>query len=69
MGHPHGILGAFAVGDPEHLVAHDIPAARLLPHRGGMHGGKEEFLTADGVHLFAHDALDLGEDAPSERKQ
>ena len=55
VGHGEAELGAFAVFQAEHVVAHAGPAAALLPGLAGIEGGQQEFL-ADLVHLFADDA-------------
>jgi hypothetical protein len=44
---------------PEHVVAHDVPAAGLLPHLGRVQRRQKHLLGADGVHLLAHNPLDL----------
>jgi hypothetical protein len=51
----------------EHVVAHDGPAARLLPELSGIEGGEEELL-ADTVHLFADDGDDLIDGAVTEEE-
>ena len=65
VGHGEAELGALAVVEAEHVVAHGGPAAGLLPEFGGVQGGEEELL-ADLVHLFADDGDDLVEGALSE---
>ena len=59
VGEPQGELGALAVPQPEHLVTDRIPAARLPPDLGRVHGGKVELLPADGVYLLADYPLHL----------
>ena len=68
LGHAECVLGSLAVGDAEHLVAHDLPAARLLPEGGGVHRGQLELLTADGIHLLTDDLGDLAKDPPAQRQ-
>jgi hypothetical protein len=48
-----------AVLEPEHVVAHDVPAAGLLPHFRRVERRQVHFLAADGVHLLAHNPLNL----------
>ncbi len=67
MGHAEAQVGALAVLQAEHVVAHQGPAAGLPPQIGGMDGGQEEFL-ADAVHLFAHDGDDLVDGALAEEE-
>ncbi len=59
--HAQAVVAALPVLEPEHVVAHHLPAARLLPDLGRVEGGEEELLAADGVHLLADDGLDLVE--------
>ncbi len=58
MGHAEAQVGALAVFEAKHVVAHAGPAAALLPHFAGMDGGQVKLL-ADLVHLLADDADDL----------
>ena len=67
VGHGEAELGALAVLEAKHVVAHGSPAAGLLPELGGVEGGEEELL-ADGVHLFADDAHDLVDRAVAEKE-
>ena len=55
VGHGEAELGALAVLQAEHVVAHAGPAAALLPDLFRVEGGKIELL-ADAVHLLADDA-------------
>ena len=59
MRHAQAQIALEAVLQPEHVVAHDVPAAGLLPQLGGVERGQKNLLRADRVHLLAHDALDL----------
>ena len=56
--HAQAELGALAVLQAKHVVAHSGPAAALLPRLAGQNAGQEELLP-DLVHLFADDADDL----------
>ncbi len=58
VGHAEAEIGAFAVLEAEHVLAHGGPAAGFDPNFGWDEGGEEELL-ADGVHLFADDGDDL----------
>ena len=60
MSHAEAQVGALAVFEPEHVVAHDRPAAAGLPHLTRMQRGQKEFLP-DLVHLLADDGHDLVE--------
>ena len=64
---PRHEVGALAVLEAEHVVAHHGPAAAGLPQLAGMEGGQEEFL-ADLVHLFADDVHDLVEGAVAQEE-
>lgn len=66
VGHAEDQVGSLAVDEAEHFVAHRLPAPRLLPDGGRMHGGKQQFLGADGVHLLADHLGDLAMDAPTQ---
>ncbi len=44
VGHGEAELGAFAVLEAEHVVAHDGPAAGLFPDLARVEGGEEELL-------------------------
>ena len=59
-------LAVVTVGDAHELGAVVVPAARLVPELGGREDGEHELLGVDGVHLLAHDLLDLEQRAPSE---
>jgi len=69
VGHAERHVGALAVDEPEHLLAHHLPAPRALPDLRGVQRGQLELLAADRVHLRAHDRGDLAHDALPERKQ
>ncbi len=62
VGHAQAEVGALAVLEAEHVVAHHAPASAGLPHLARIQRRQVELL-ADGVHLLAHDAGDL-EDGP-----
>ena len=55
--HAQAQIAAEAVLQPEHVVAHDVPAAGFLPDFGRIQRGQQHLLRADGVHLLAHDAV------------
>ncbi len=57
--HAQAQVAPEAVFQAEHVVAHDVPAARFLPDLGRVERRQHQLLCADGVHLLAHDALDL----------
>ena len=61
--HAEAEVAAEAVLQPEHVVAHHVPAAGFLPDLGRIQRGQVHLLPADGVHLLAHDLLDLEERA------
>ena len=63
MRHAQAQVALEAVLQAEHVVAHDVPAARLLPDLRRMQRRQQHLLPADRVHLFAHDLLDLQERA------
>ncbi len=65
MGHGEAELGALAVLEAEHVLAHAGPAAGLLPELARVERGQEELL-ADLVHLFADDGDDLVDGALAE---
>src|SRR5207237_6294625 len=67
VGHGEAELGALAVFQAEHVVAHAGPAAAGLPDLFGVDRGKIELLT-DAVHLLAHDADDLVDRAIAEEE-
>ena len=66
VGHAECQVGSLPVGEAEHLLAHRLPPAGGLPDRGGMHGGQQELLGPDGVHLLADDLAHLLVDAPAQ---
>ena len=68
VGHAEAKLALEAVAQAEHGVAHGVPAAGFLPEFGGVEGREVDLLRADGIHLFAHDLLDL-EQRPLGEKQ
>ena len=65
--HAQAEIGALAVLEAEHVVAHARPAAALLPRLAGKNGGQVKLL-ADPVHLLAHDADDLVQRALAEEE-
>ena len=65
--HGHHALGA--VLEAEHVRAHRIPTAGLLPEFGGLQRGHENLKRTCDVHLLAHDVLDLAESAYAERHE
>jgi hypothetical protein len=67
VGHAEAQVRAFAVLEPEHVVAHHGPAAGLAPQVGGVDGGQQEFL-ADAVHLLTHNADDAVDGALAEEQ-
>ena len=67
VGHGEAEVGALAVLEAEHVLAHACPAAGFLPDLGWIDGGQEELL-ADGVHLLADDGDDLVDAALAERE-
>ena len=67
VSHGEAQVGALAVLEAEHVVAHAGPSSGLLPDLGGVDGGQEELL-ADGVHLLADDGDDLINGALAERE-
>ena len=60
-------LATMTVVKAHELLAIGIDTARLTPQLGIDHNGHHELLGAGGVHLVAHDVLDLTNRAPSER--
>ena len=58
-----------AILEPRQLWANRIVAARLPPDVGGMNDRHEHLLSADGVHFFPNNLLDLAHNPPSERQQ
>ena len=61
-------LAAMTVVKAHELLAIGIDAAGLTPQLRIDHNGHHELLGAGGVHLVAHDVLDLTNRAPSERQ-
>ena len=59
VGHGQAQVAAEAVLQAEQVVAHDVPAAGFLPDLGRIQRGQIHLLPADGVHLLAHNLLDL----------
>ena len=57
--HAKAKVAAETVLQPEHVVAHDVPAAGFLPELGGVESGQQKFLRADRIHLGADDLLDF----------
>ena len=68
VGHRQTHLGARAILEAEHLLAHGLPTARCFPQRLWVHAGEEELLAADGVHLFADDVGHLLMHPPAQRQ-
>ncbi len=62
------VVGTLAVLEPEDAVAVVGPAVGRLVGLAGQQRGELQLLGADGVHLLAHDLLDLAEDAQAERQ-
>ena len=63
----HGL--AVAVREAEKLLADLFIAAALLPELCRKDDGHQDFLSADAVHLFADDGLDLVCDLVAEREE
>ena len=61
-------LAAVAVIKAHKLLAIGIDTAGLTPQLGIDHDGHHELLSTGGIHLVAHDVLDLADRAPSERQ-
>ena len=61
-------LATMTVVKAHELLAIGIDTAGLTPQLGIDHNGHHELLGAGGVHLVAHDVLDLTNRAPSERQ-
>ena len=66
--HAEAEVAAEAVLEAEHVVAHDVPAAGFLPEFGGIEGGQQKLLRADGIHFRADDLLDLQQRALGEKE-
>ena len=58
VSHAEGELGAFAIGEAKHVLAHAGPASGLFPKLARVQRGEQELLR-DGVHFFADDGDDL----------
>jgi hypothetical protein len=69
VGHAEREVGAPAVAQPEHLLAHGRPAAGPLPDLGRVHHRQQELLAADAVHLLADDLDDPGPHPHRQRQQ
>src|ERR1700722_15379492 len=67
--HAEGQVSAAPVLEPEHLVAHQVPAAGQLPQLGRVHDRHHDLLGADPVHLLADDLDDLEPDPLAEGQQ
>ena len=61
-------LATMTVVKAHKLLAIGIDTAGLTPQLGIDHNGHHELLGAGGVHLVAHDVLDLADRAPCERQ-
>ncbi len=59
MSHPQAEIAFEAVFQPEHVVAHQVPAAGLLPDFSRVQRRQKHLLPADGIHFFADDSLDF----------
>ena len=59
MRHAEAQIAPEAILQAEQVLAHHIPASRLLPDLGRIQRGQQHFLRADGIHLLAHDSRDL----------
>ena len=68
MRHAQAQVGAFAVFQAEHVVAHHRPAPTLFPELAGIECGQVEFL-ADLVHFLADDAHDLVDRAVAQEEE
>ena len=62
------VVVAAAILEPENAVAVFGPAVRRLVGRARQQRGEQDLLSANGVHLFAHDALDLAQHPQAERQ-
>ena len=60
-------VAAVPVLDAQHLRAHLVKAAGFLPEFGGLDHWHGHFDGASAVHFFAHDGLDLADDAQAHR--
>src|ERR1019366_4436715 len=67
MRHPQAQVGALAVLEAKHIVAHACPAAALLPGFARQNRRQKELLP-DLVHLLAHDADNLVQRALAEKE-
>ena len=61
-------LATMTVVKAHKLLAIGIDTTGLTPQLGIDHDGHHELLGAGGVHLVAHDVLDLADRAPCERQ-
>ena len=57
------------VAEPEQDLAVEVPAPGLLPRVRGQQDRHPDLLRARGVHLLAHDRLDLAHHAEPQRKR
>ena len=57
--HTQAEIAAKAVLQAEHVVAHDVPAARFLPDLRRVQRRQQHLLAADRVHLLAHNLLNF----------
>ena len=69
MSHAERHIRAFAIFQPEHVIAHHFPASGFLPDFGGVNCRQDEFLSAYAVHLFADDLDDLQAHSLGQRQQ
>ena len=67
--HAEAHVRALSVFEPEHRLAHHVPASRLLPDLRRMKRGQEKLLTAYCVHLLAYDLHGALRDSPAEREE
>ncbi len=61
-------VDALAVGQPEEVVAVFGPTTRGLVGLTGKQRGEADFLTPDGVHLFAHDLFHVAQHPQAQRQ-
>ncbi len=67
--HAEHELGTPPIAKPEHLLAHNIQPAGLLPELSRLHGRQQELLSADPVHFLPDDLHDLRAHPHAERQQ
>jgi len=67
--HAQREVGALAVLEPEHRLAHQLPAPAAQPGLGRVHDRHQDLLGTDPVHLLADDADDLQPDPDRKRQQ